>query len=103
MNREYRNNKKEKKKSKALIIIFIICFLIALLSLKIIFFPSTTIEKEKIYAGIGGAINDGGVYEVNEDTRIYELIVLAKGLKERANIKNIDIEETVIPFEVYCM
>jgi len=103
MNREYRNNKKEKKKSKALIIIFIICFLIALLSLKIIFFPSTTIEKEKIYAGIGGAINDGGVYEVNEDTRIYELIVLAKGLKERANIKNIDIEETVIPFEVYCI
>ncbi|MEA3499742.1 MAG: LCP family protein [Candidatus Marinimicrobia bacterium] len=110
MNRKYRrytsnnNNNKKKKNNKTLIIIVIICFLIALLSLKIIFFSSKTIiEREKIYAGIGGAVKDGGVYEINEDTRIYELILSAEGLKERADIKNINVEEKVVPFEVYCI
>ena len=81
----------KKKTDKAAVIIIIICLLAALFGLKIIFFGNRTVKIEKIYAGIGGAVNDRGVYEVREDTRIYELIIMAKGLAERANIKKINV------------
>lgn len=49
-----------------------------------------TLGKKKIFVDIKGEINNPGVYEVTEGTRVFELIELAGGLKSNANIDNIN-------------
>ena len=103
MSEDHIENNQNKRNNKVIIIIVIISLLLILLSLKIIFFPSRTVVIKKVYAGIEGAVIDGGVYEISDDTRIYELIMLAKGLHKRADIRHLDVDEKVIPWKVYCI
>lgn len=53
-----------------------------------------TIEKDsinKIIVYITGAINNEGVYDIEENSRIADIIEKAGGLKENANVKNINL------------
>jgi anionic cell wall polymer biosynthesis LytR-Cps2A-Psr (LCP) family protein len=96
-------NKYKKKKLIILIIIYLLLALLLFLSLWSIFRNNKDISHNPIYAGIGGAVNDRGVYEIDQETRLYELILKAKGLHKRADIRNIDTDLKVIPWEVYCI
>ena len=93
----------KRKKIFILIIIYLLLAAILFFALYSIFGKNRFEEKERIYAGIGGAINNSGVYEITEETQIYELILFAKGLSKRADIRNLDTNALVIPWEVYCI
>ena len=95
--------KKNKKQKYIILILILLCALIIAYSLGSLLFIKTEQVEENFYAGIGGAVIDPGVYHISEHTAIYELIVKAKGLAERADISNIDTFAEVIPFEVYCI
>jgi len=56
---------------------------------------STVLESE-IVVYISGSVNSPGVYTVSNETRIYELIEMAQGLKEDANIDSINLAGTLI-------
>lgn len=47
------------------------------------------IQKIKVY--IAGEVGNPGVYELNENSRIEDVISLAGGLTQEANIKNINL------------
>ncbi len=93
---------KSKKHKIVIIVLLLLCGLIILGSFYTLF-KAPVVECDKIYAGIGGAVNDSGVYEVYDETLLYELIRNAEGLHERADFSRIDPDMKVIPFEVYCI
>lgn len=50
------------------------------------------IEKtQKIKVYVTGEVNSPGVFEMNEDSRIEDAIILAGGLTSNANIKNVNL------------
>ena len=57
----------------------------------------TTTEKQKryIYVDIKGEVNNPGVYWVEDDTRIFEIIEISGGLTEEADVSNINMSEEV--------
>lgn len=61
-----------------------------------IIFIEKIIEKEKIYVSIKGEINNPGVYLVDEDILIKDLINLAGGLTESADPSNINYNQTLV-------
>ncbi|MGE4379164.1 MAG: SLBB domain-containing protein, partial [Candidatus Izemoplasmatales bacterium] len=61
-----------------------------------IIFIEKIIEKEKIYVSIKGEINNPGVYLVDEDILIKDLINLAGGLTESADPSNINFNQTLV-------
>ncbi|MCL4378064.1 MAG: helix-hairpin-helix domain-containing protein [Actinobacteria bacterium] len=54
----------------------------------------TTAKKIKVY--ICGEINNAGVYELSENTRIVDLIEIAGGVKEDAYLDSINLAEILI-------
>ena len=48
-------------------------------------------EEQKIIVHISGAVNKEGVFELKENSRISDAIDKAEGLKENADIKNINL------------
>lgn len=52
-------------------------------------------EKIKIYADISGCVEEPGVYEVEEGTRIFQLIERAGGLTKDADIEGLNRAEIV--------
>ncbi len=57
------------------------------------------LKKEEITSwrvDIKGAIKNPGVYEVKENTRIYEVIDMAGGLKEQATTSNMNLSKKVL-------
>ena len=61
-----------------------------------IIFIEKILEKEKIYVSIKGEINNPGVYLVDEDISVKDLINLAGGLTESANPSNINYNQTLV-------
>lgn len=62
---------------------------------------------EQFYVDISGAVNSPGVYEVDSETRLFELINLAGGLKSEADLDAInraefltDGQKVVIPSKI---
>ena len=95
-----RNTKKQKL---GFILFSIICALIIAGSIYILFSEPENPLEPKLYAGIGGAVNNSGVYQVTEETLFYELIRKAEGLHKRADFQKIDPDMKISPFEVYCI
>lgn len=60
-------------------------------------------EQEVCYAGIGGAVKEPGVYQVTENTLLYELILKANGLLDRADVRQMNTDKKIVPFKVYCI
>lgn len=52
-------------------------------------------KPEKIYVDITGAVEKPYVYEMKEGSRVYEVIELAGGLKEDADISNLNLAQIV--------
>lgn len=52
-------------------------------------------EGGEIYVDIGGEVMDPGVYMVEEDTRLFQVVELAGGLKETADTDSINQAERV--------
>lgn len=48
-------------------------------------------EKAKIYIHITGAVNEPGLYKLDEGSRLDDLIKLCKGLKKYADIRKINL------------
>lgn len=48
-------------------------------------------EKAKIYIHITGAVNEPGLYKLDEGSRLDDLIKLCKGLKKDADIRKINL------------
>ena len=48
-------------------------------------------EIKKIYVHIDGEITNPGVYELEEGSRVNDLVILAGGLKEKADLTNINL------------
>jgi LCP family protein required for cell wall assembly len=90
---------------KTLLIIILVLLGLAVIGFSIFSLFDDILEPptETLYAGIGGYVNDPGVYPVTENTYLYELIILAKGLTEVADISRYDTDTKIIPFEVYCI
>lgn len=51
--------------------------------------------KKEITVDIKGAVNNPNVYQVEKESRIYEIIALAGGLKDTATTKNINLSKKV--------
>ncbi|OQX70798.1 MAG: hypothetical protein B6D62_03535 [Candidatus Cloacimonas sp. 4484_275] len=100
---KYKKNNFEKWKKLLVLLLLLISALIIAYSLYLLFLDKPEKPEENLYAGIGGAVNDPGVYPVSETTLLYELILKAKGLSQRANVENINTNSKVVPFEVYCI
>jgi anionic cell wall polymer biosynthesis LytR-Cps2A-Psr (LCP) family protein len=60
-------------------------------------------ESKLIYAGVGGCVNDPGVYPVSTRTTLFELIMKASGVKDNADLAVIDLDMEITPWEVYCI
>ncbi len=60
-------------------------------------------ENDIIYAGVGGCVNDPGVYPVQIKTTLFELIMSAKGAKKNADLSRINLDQEITPWEVYCI
>jgi len=94
---------KTKKQKIVIFIFFLICALIIAGSIYSLLRETKLPQGRILYAGIGGAVNDSGVYEVGEDTLLYELIRKAEGLHKKADFQRIDPDLKITPFEVYCI
>ena len=62
------------------------------------------VSLDNLYVDISGAVNNPGVYSVSSKTRLYEVVEMAGGLTERADINSInqasfveDGEKIIIP------
>lgn len=67
---------------------------------------SSSAVVTKIYVDIGGAVENPGVYEVSEDTRLFQVIEMAGGLTEDADADQVnrasfveDGQKIIIPEE----
>lgn len=60
-------------------------------------FASSSSEKEKskIIVHLTGEVNNAGIYSLNEDARLVDLIKAAGGLKEKADLKQINLAENI--------
>lgn len=94
---------KTKKQKAGLFFFSLICALVIAGSIYILFKDPTIPESRKFYAGIGGAVNNSGVYQITEETLLYELIRKAEGLHEKADFQRINPDLMITPFEVYCI
>ena len=54
-----------------------------------------TFEKEQIFVYVCGHVNRAGVYAVSENTRVYEVINLAGGVRDDADISGINQAQKV--------
>ena len=52
-------------------------------------------EKDRIYVYVCGHVNKAGVYAVSENTRVYEVINLAQGVRDDADISMLNQAEKV--------
>lgn len=50
----------------------------------------STVQAQTIFVDIGGAVMDPGVYEVSENTRLFQVIDMAGGLSEDADTDNVN-------------
>jgi len=99
----YKKQNNENRKKLLILLLLLIAAVVIAYSLYSLLPNKPQKREEILYAGIGGAVNDSGVYSITKSTLLYELILKAKGLTERANIEGIDTNSKVIPFEVYCI
>ncbi|MDD3191348.1 MAG: ComEA family DNA-binding protein [Bacilli bacterium] len=53
--------------------------------------PSENISSYRIWVQIVGEINDPGIYEMDENSRIYELVQLAGGFTNRADAAKVNL------------
>lgn len=81
------------------LIMLIIIIILILLSIRGCSAP----EKDIIYAGIGGCVNDSGVYPISNKATLFDLIMSAKGAKKNIDLSQIDLDMEITPWEVYCM
>lgn len=51
--------------------------------------------NEKIIVHLTGEVNNAGIYELKKDARLLDLIKAAGGLKEKADLKNINLAEAI--------
>ncbi len=80
------------------LIMIIIIIIMILLTLR-----GCSQENDSIYAGIGGCVNDPGVYPVQVKTTLFELIMSAKGAKKNADLSKLNLDQEITPWEVYCI
>lgn len=80
------------------LLMLIVIIILVLLSLR-----GCTRENDTIYAGIGGCVNDPGVYPVALKTTLFELIMSAKGARKNADLSAINLDKEITPWEVYCI
>lgn len=54
------------------------------------------IEEKKIYVHIAGAVDTPGLYELNEGSRVNDLVIAAGGLLENADLTDINLAYVLI-------
>ncbi len=97
-NNHYSYDKGKRIGAAISIILCVAIVIIILLSLR-----TCTVIDKTIYAGIGGAVVDRGVYPITEGETLYELIQKAKGITPNANLEKVDINQLLTPWETYCI
>ncbi len=99
------NKYPEEQISKGKLISYIISLimLISIIILILLSLRGCSIENDTIYAGIGGCVNDTGVYPVSLRTTLFELIMSAKGATKNADLSKINLDMEITPWEVYCI
>ena len=85
------------------IVISIIIFLLVILAILVYIFYGKNENQINIYAAIGGAVKNPKVYNVTGIKQLYELVLLAGGLKSNADVSKIDLEKRIEPFKLYCI
>ena len=50
----------------------------------------STVRTQPIFVDIGGAVKNPGVYQVSEDTRLFQVIEMAGGLSEEADADHVN-------------
>lgn len=50
---------------------------------------------ELLYADVKGAVKQPGIYEIKQDMRVWDVVQLAGGVKEKAETKNVNFAEKV--------
>ncbi|HHX94119.1 MAG TPA: ComEA family DNA-binding protein [Tenericutes bacterium] len=58
------------------------------------------LEEEKIIAGITGEVVNPGIYELESNSKISDLVFAAGGFTENANKENINLDESLKNFEI---
>jgi competence protein ComEA len=53
-------------------------------------FKDVDLNEKTIWVDIDGAVNKPGVYEIDEDSRLFELIEIAGGLRKDAYTKDLN-------------
>ncbi len=64
-------------------------------------------EEKYIYVHIDGAVNEPGIKEIKEGTRLFELIEMAGGIKEEADISRLNLssvlkdeQKIIVPYTI---
>jgi hypothetical protein len=71
----YKKENSEKLKKLVILLLLLLAALVIAYSLYSLFANRPVKPDENLYAGIGGAVNDPGVYPISETTLLYELIL----------------------------
>ncbi|MBI9032329.1 LCP family protein [bacterium] len=79
-------------------IMLIVIIVLILLSLR-----TCSPKKDLIYAGIGGCVQDPGVYPITSRASLFDLVMSAKGAKQNADFSKLDLDSEVQAWEVYCI
>lgn len=57
-------------------------------------------RKSSIYVYICGAVKNPGVYELEDGSRVYQLVDMAGGMKKKADTQSVNLAETVTDGEM---
>lgn len=93
----FRNLLDDKKTIYKVLLIFIIVLLAFIIRARNSSIEEVSVDVSKadmsnieMYIDIGGAVNNPGVYKVKEDTRLYEVVNMAGGLTDNADLNSIN-------------
>lgn len=105
MNMKRANPRTNKEISPSKIASYIVSFIMLIIIIIFILLALRTCshENDTIYAGVGGCVNDPGVYPIQVKTTLFELIRSAKGAKKNADLARLDLDMEITPWEVYCI
>lgn len=98
-----RNKTREVSRGKIASYIISLIMIILIIIMILLSLRGCSRENDIIYAGVGGCVNDPGVYPVQVKTTLFELIMSAQGAKKNADLSKINLDKEISPWEVYCI